>query len=222
MADKTKPCLISCSVLKDELQKLIKQGELDVNVVFVSKYFHVDFSLIEQNLRQIIPQNLPRFPAGVILVYGDLCLGMNNEMKQLAEEYGIVKVDALNCTDCLFGGKSQSLEADPNHELLVLNPGLIGFFHNVRETAKAENVDDETLKQLFSGVKGIVLLDTVGEADKNKAAIEQLNTGLKILETKPIGLEKLTQLLQEALKQNAEKQATPALGGSEKTQKGAT
>lgn len=205
MADKTKPCLISCSVLKDEIQKIIKQGELDVNVVFVSKYFHVDFSLIEQNLRQIIPQNLPRFPAGVILVYGDLCLGMNNEMKQLAEEYGIVKVDALNCTDCLFGGKGQSLEADPNHEFLVLNPGLIGFFQNVRETAKAANVDDETLKQLFSGVTGIVLLDTVGEADKNKAEIEQMNTGLEILETKPIGTHKLKQVLLEAMERNRQK-----------------
>lgn len=205
MADVAKPCLIACSVLKEEIQKLIKQGELDVNVVFVSKYFHVDFSLIETNLRQIIPQNLPRFPAGIILVYGDLCLGMNNEMKQLADEYGIVKVDALNCTDCLFGGKSKSSEVDPNHELLVLNPGLIGFFQNVRETAKRENVDEETLKQLFSGVKGIVLLDTLGEADKNRAEIEKMNTGFAILETKPIGIDKLKQVLLEAMERNRQK-----------------
>ena len=205
MADKAKPCLIACSVLKAEIQKLIAQGDLDVNVVFVSKYFHVDFSLIDANLRQIIPQNLPRFPAGVILVYGDLCLGMNNEMKQLADEYGIVKVDALNCTDCLFGGKGQSLEADPNHELLVLNPGLIGFFQNVRETAKQENIDEETLKQLFSGVKGIVLLDTVGEADKNKTEIEKMNTGLAILETRKIGLDRLKQLIHKAMEQNTQK-----------------
>ncbi len=208
MADKTKPCLISCSVLKEEIQKLIKQGNLDVNVVFVSKYFHVDFSLIEKNLRQIIQQNLPLFPAGIVLVYGDLCLGMNNEMKQLAEEYGIVKVDALNCTDCVFGGKGKSSEADPNHELLVLNPGLIGFFQNVRETAKAENVDEETLNQLFSGIKGIVLLDTLGEADKNRAEIEKMNTGLAILETKPIGLEHLKQVIREAMEQNAQKTGT--------------
>lgn len=205
MADKTKPCLISCSVLKEEIQKLIAQGDLDVNTVFVSKYFHVDFSLIEKNLRKIIPQNLPRFPAGIVLVYGDLCLGMNNEMKQLADEYGIVKVDALNCTDCILGGKGASLEVDPNHDCLVLNPGLIGFFQNVQETAKRENVDEETLKQIFVGLKGIVLLDTVDEVDKNRAEVEKLNTGVPIIETKKVGLERLKNLLLEALEKTGRK-----------------
>jgi hypothetical protein len=43
-----KPCLISCSVLKDEIEQLIRQGDLDVKVIFVSKYFHVDYSLVER------------------------------------------------------------------------------------------------------------------------------------------------------------------------------
>jgi hypothetical protein len=46
-----KPCLISCSVLKDEIEQLIRQGDLDAKVVFVSKYFHVDYSLVEKYLR---------------------------------------------------------------------------------------------------------------------------------------------------------------------------
>jgi hypothetical protein len=123
-----KPCLVSCSVLKEEIKKLVKQGDLDVELVFVSKYFHIDYTLLEKNLRQVVEKSLSRFPGRVILVYGDLCLGQNNEMKKFIDEYGVAKVDALNCIDCLLGGKGKFLEADPDHELMFLYPGMIGFF----------------------------------------------------------------------------------------------
>ena len=38
MKDKPKPCLVSCSVLKDEVEKLVQKGEIDAELVFVSKY----------------------------------------------------------------------------------------------------------------------------------------------------------------------------------------
>jgi len=202
VTEKTKPLIVSCSSLKAEIQKLIKQGDWDADAVFVSKYFHVDYSLIEKNLRRTLQENLPRAHNGIILVYGDLCLGPNNEMKQLAAEFGAVKVDALNCTDCLLGGKGKIGEVDPNHELLILHHGLTGFFSNLKETAKRENVDEESLKNLFSGIKGIVLLDTLGEADKSREETEKLATGLTILETRSIGLENLKKVILEAVERN--------------------
>ena len=205
MCEKAKPCLVSCSVLKEELEKLVKQGDLDVDLVFVSKYFHVDYALLEENLRKVVENRLPRSPEGIIIVYGDLCLGPNDEMKKLTEEYGAVKVDALNCVDCLLGGKGKVLEADPDHDLLFLYPGMIGFFSHSKQKAKQENVDEEAFNQLFSGLKGIALLDTLGEAEKNKEAIEKLHSGLKVVETKAIGLDNLKQLLLEAIERNRQK-----------------
>ena len=87
LSEKTKPCLISCSVLKEELQKLVRQEDLDVDLIFVSKYFHTDYTLLEKNLRQVVGRNLPRFPGRIVLVYGDLCLGQDDEMKKLAKEF---------------------------------------------------------------------------------------------------------------------------------------
>jgi hypothetical protein len=49
-----KLCLVFCSVLKEELAKLVEKGELDVDLVFVSKYFHVDYELLKRNLRKVI------------------------------------------------------------------------------------------------------------------------------------------------------------------------
>jgi hypothetical protein len=203
--EKAKPCLVSCSVLKDEIERLVKQGDLDVEMVFVSKYFHVDYVLLEQNLRKVVKKSVSRFPRRTIVVYGDLCLGQDNEMKKLIEEYDVVKVDALNCIDCILGGKGKSLDADPNHEHLFLYPGIIGFFSHFKEQARQENVDEESFKKLFSGLKGIILLDTLGQTEKDRKEIGKLHSGLSILETRTIGLDNLKQLISEAIERNKRK-----------------
>jgi len=176
-------------------------------LVFVSKYFHVDYGVLELNLRKVVEKSLPRSSGGLIIVYGDLCLGPNDEMKKLTQEYGVVKVDALNCVDCLLGGKGKVLEADPHHDLLFLYPGMIGFFSHFKEKAQQENIDEETFNKLFSGLRGIALLDTLGEAKQNKEEIEKLHTELEVLETKTIGLEKLKKLILEAIELNKQKKA---------------
>ena len=205
MGENGKPCLACCSVLKEEIEKLVKQGDLNVDLVFVSKYFHVDCELLEKNLRKVVEKSLSRSPGGTILVYGDLCFGPNDEMKKLTEEYGLVKVDVLNCVDCLLGGKGKVLEVYPEHNLLFLYPGMIGFFSHFKVKAHQENIDEETFNKLFSGIKGIALLDTLGELKKNKEEIEKLHTELPILETKAIGLDNLQQLLLEVVERNKQK-----------------
>jgi hypothetical protein len=178
---------------------------LDVELVFVSKYFHVDYALLEKNLRQVVEKTRSRFPGRVILVYGDLCLGQDNEMKRLAEEYGVVKVDALNCIDCQLGGKGQFLNADPDHDLMFLGPGMIDFFRHFQERMRKENIDEEMFAKLFSGLKGIVLLDTLGEAKRNREEIEKLHVGLPILEIREVGLAGLKQVILEAIERNNQK-----------------
>jgi hypothetical protein len=159
--------------------------------------------MLEEGLRQTLAETLSRFDAKPILVYGDLCLGPNGEMKKLADEYGLVKIDAHNCVDCLLGGKGKINQADPNHELMFMDPGMIEFFVEAKEKMRREGLDEETFNGMFGGIKGIVLLDTLGETEKCKAEIENLQTGLKVIETKEVGLENLKLLLLEALQKAA-------------------
>jgi len=128
VSKKPKVCIVSCSVLREELEQLVDQGKLDAKLVFVSKFFHVNYEAVEKNLRKVLESTLNCFGGKVVLVYGDLCLGQNYEMKKLAEEYGIVKVDAVNCIDCQLGGKGKFYEADPEHNLMFMGSGMIGFF----------------------------------------------------------------------------------------------
>jgi len=197
--EKTKVCLVSCSVLKEELELLVKQGSLDTELVFVSKYFHVDYEAVEKNLRKVLETTLKRFSGRVVLVYGDLCLGQNDEMKKLADEYGVVKVDAVNCIDCQLGGKGKFLEVDPEHNLMFMGQGMIEFFNHMKEKMLKEGVDEAAFTNMFSGIKGIVLLNTCGNAEKCREQLEKSGMRLPVLETREMGLENVRQVIFDAI-----------------------
>jgi hypothetical protein len=61
----------------------------------------------------------------VVVLYGDICLGFQNQMAALVDEFNAVKVDALNCIDCYLGGGGRLLKIDPHHEYFFLNPSWI-------------------------------------------------------------------------------------------------
>ena len=192
-------CLVSCSVLKEELQQLVKQGSLDAKLVFVSKYFHIDYAAVENNLRKVLEQTLKSFKGKVVLVYGDLCLGQDNEMKKLADEYGVVKVDAVNCVDCQLGGKGAFFEADPEHNLMFMGPGMIGFFKHAKETMLKEGIDEAAFVGMFSGIKGFVLLDTCGNVEEMRRDLEASGIDLPILEVRTDGLENVKRVVMDAI-----------------------
>jgi len=199
---KSKLCLVSCSVLRDELEKLVKEGDLDSELVFVSKFFHVDYDALEKNLRRVLEHTLKRFKGSrIILVYGDFCLGQDNEMKKLAQDYGVSKIDAVNCIDCQLGGKGRFLEADREHNLMFMGPGMIGFFKGMKEKMLKEGIDEATFAKMFSGIKGFVLLDTCGNGDKWRLELEQLGMCLEVLETRRIGLSGIKQVVLDAIEQ---------------------
>lgn len=196
---KDKICIISCSVLKEELQQLISQGSLDAEAVFVSKFFHIDYETLENNLRKVLEQTQKSFKGKIVLVYGDLCLGQDNEMKKLAQEFGIVKVDAVNCIDCQLGGKGKFFEADPEHNLMFMGPGMVGFFVHAKEQMLKEGVDETAFNGMFSGIKGIVLLNTCGDASQLKADLEAAGIPLEILETRGVGLDGVRRVVLDAI-----------------------
>ncbi len=212
MTQPNKPCLVACSVLKQEIEKLQANGELQVEVIYLPKYFHVDYDLLEKNLRRTLAKTKDKHP---VLVYGDLCLGPNGEMKKLAKEFGIVKIDALNCIDCLLGGKGRVEQEDPHHNLMFFDPGMIEFFQEAKAKLQKEGVDQETFQKMFAGIRGIVVLDTLSQVEKCQKDVDALNTGLRVLEVRAVGVENLKQVLQEALQCNAtqEPKAVPVLNG---------
>ena len=98
-------------------------------------------------------------------------------MKKLAEEFAIEKVDALNCIDCQLGGKGKISEINPDNNPMFMGPGMIEFFRHMEKSMLKKGVDKEALANVFSGIKGIVL----------------------VLEIKEVGLEGLRQVVFDAI-----------------------
>lgn len=178
---------------------MVTQGKLDAQLVFVSKFFHVDYEALEKNLRKVLEHTIKSFKGKVVLVYGDLCLGQDDEMKKLAKDYGIVKVDAVNCVDCQIGGKGAFFEADPEHNLMFMGPGMIEFFKHAKETILKEGVDEAAFTGMFSGIKGFVILDTCGNIEKVKKELEEADLGVPLLETRKVGLENVKRVVFDAI-----------------------
>lgn len=196
-----KTCLVACSVLEPELQRLVKEGNLDVDLIFVNKNFHVDYSLIEQNVRKALEHTLKHYEGKIVLVYGDLCLGQDDEMKRLATEYGVVKIDALNCIDCIFGGKGKSEVVDSEHKLMFMSTGMIDFFKDMKIQLTSQGVAEAVFKNMFSCIEGFVILDTVDNSEECRAELEKLNTSVRIIETRKIGVENVKLVILEAIEQ---------------------
>lgn len=215
MGIEEKVCLISCGILKTEIEKLVKDGSLDVDIHFLNEKFHNDYNLLGKALEGAIKKRLKDNPGGFIVVYGDVCLGFNNEMKALMDKYNVVKVDALNCIDCLLGGKGKLLEIDPEHVYYFLNPAFIKFSERLKGSRK-----EETIK-MFSVLKGIILLDSLGDLDDYKEKIEEIcdYTGLKILDRKDVGVESLKEVIFQAIKRLNEKFANTTNDGFVKSRK---
>ena len=198
-----KPCLISCGIFKEEILRLVEDGSLEVDLYFLDEGLHVDYDLLEKELKRILEEKVGNCPGGIIVLYGDVCLGFNNEMKNLLGRYDVVKVDCLSCIDCLLGGKGKLLEIDPHHVYMFLNPAWIKFGKRFRTLSKEE------AREQFSVLKGIILLDSLGNLDDYMEEIKEFSdySGLPILEIKNIGLEGLKERILEAVKKLKEKTA---------------
>ena len=61
-----------------------------------------------------------------------------------------------------------------------------------------ENVEDD-IKNLFSGLKGIVFLDTLGDKENAINQMTSLDTGLPVLEIREVGLDGLKHLIAESI-----------------------
>ena len=187
-----KPLLISCGILQPEIEALIECKEIEAEVVFLNKYLHTEYQKLHDALKSSLRKHSERKP---VVIYGDVCMGFNGEINALMTECDVVKVDGLNCIDCLLGGRGQLLEMDPDQRLFFLTPAFLDFSENLVLGTKEDN------RRRFNMLKGIIVLDSLGDMERHWNRIEHFSdqTGLPVLEHRVVGLDGLKALIEEAL-----------------------
>gem|GEM_PF-298383 len=201
MQNRVRPYMIYCGILKEEVEKLMERGSLPVEPYFLDAGLHTDYGDVEVGLTRAIEECSGDGSRRVVVVYGDLC---HPNMKGLIGKYdNVVKVDALNCIDCLLGGHGRLLEIDPNHEYFYLSPGWMPsrLKANLRFRPIFKTSEEETKKQ-FRMLKGIILFDTLGNLKEFEGEVEEFSrrTGLPILDKKVVGLDGFRDLILEAIR----------------------
>jgi len=197
-----KPYLICCGILKKEIEKLIEDSQLPVEPVFLEAGLHINPDELEEKLKQAIERYSKDSSRGIIVVYGDLC---HPRMKEIIGKHdNVVKVDALNCIDCLLGGHGKLSEVDPNYDYFYLSPGWMpsNLKANPRFCPIFYEPSPEEIKQQFSKIKGILLFDSLKDLDEFKDEIEEFSshTGLPVLDKKVTGLDRLKDFILETIK----------------------
>jgi len=201
LQDNIQPYLISCGILKREIEKLIENGSLHVEPYFLDAGLHADNDELEKELTRAIEEHSKDKSREIIIVYGDLC---HPDMESIIRKYSnVAKVDALNCIDCLLGGHGRLLEIDPNHDYFYLSPGWMPS--NLKMNARFNRLfgrSTEEARKQFSKLKGLILLDSLGNLEEFKDEIEEFSyyTGLQVLHKKVVGLGGLKDVILEAIK----------------------
>ncbi len=180
--DYQRPYLVSCGILKKEVEKLIEYSRLPVEPFFLETSLHIDPDELEKQLTQAIEGCSKDSSRGIIVVYGDLC---HPKMKEIIGDYGnVVRVDALNCIDCLLGGHGKLLEIDPNYDYFYLSPGWMpsSLKENPRFKPMFDRLSSGEGRQRFSKLKGILLFDSLENLDEFKDEIEEFSKLQQVLD----------------------------------------
>ena len=201
MPSKSRPLLISCSIVQKEIEKLIEKQLLDVEPYFLDAGLHVVYAELEKELTSALEKHAEHAPNGIIVVYGDMC---HPRIKKIVKKYGnAVKVDALNCIDCLLGGHQKLLEADPKGSHFILSPGWMPS--NLKKSPRFREIFDwnmEGIKEQFEHLTGVIIIDSLDNLDELKSDIEEfsIHTGLQVKDKKAVGLHGLKAVIDEAIK----------------------
>lgn len=199
MLEGNKPCIIACGIFREELEQIIHNNGFKADIEYLDPGLHNDPKCLEKALSKAIDFKKKLYQNDIVVAYGDICLGFQNEMKAFTEKHGVVNVDALNCIDCLLGGKGRLLEIDPKHEYFFLNPAWIELEFGSRD--KTKNTEDA--REEFSILSGLYLLDTMSNLDDYAEVIQEISdyTGLPVIERKDIGLDGIQKTVLEAIEQ---------------------
>lgn len=201
MPDKPRPLLICCGILRKEIEALIKQKKLDVETFFLDAGLHVVYAGLEKKIIDALEKTKDHAENGIIVVYGDMC---HPRLKKIVKQYrNTIKVDALNCIDCLLGGHKNLLLADPKCSHFYLSPGWMPS--NLKKNKYFKEIFNwnmEGVKQQFEHLDGLIIIDSLDNLFELKKDIVEFSfqTGLQVKDIKSVGLDGLESVIIEAIK----------------------
>ncbi|MEJ2241043.1 MAG: DUF1638 domain-containing protein [Candidatus Bathyarchaeota archaeon] len=201
MSGKSCPILISCGIVQTEIEKLIEQQKLEVEPTFLDAGLHVVYKELEKELESALEKNIENADRGIVVFYGDMC---HPRIKKIVDKYkNAVKVDGLNCIDCLLGGHQNLLKVDPKCSHFYLSPGWMPS--NMKKSPHFMEIFNwkiDGIEEQFEHLDGLIIINSLDNIEEYNDDIEEFsqNTKLKVKKIKNVGLNGLKTVIDEAIK----------------------
>lgn len=169
--------------------------------MFLDAGLHAVYSELEKAVTATLEKHAKNAPNGVVVVYGDMC---HPRIKKIVNQHNnAIKVEALNCIDCLLGGHKNLIKTDPKSDHFYISPGWMPS--NLKKTKYFKEIfnwNKEGIKEQFECLKGLIIIDSLDNLDQLKEDINEFSffSGLEVKETKHVGLDGLEAVIEEAIK----------------------
>jgi hypothetical protein len=84
---------------------------------------------------------------------------------------------------------------------MFMGPGMIEFFEDMKPRLVADGMSEEAFANMFSGIKGFVILDTCGDGKKLCAKLKAAGLKTEVLETRNVGTAGVLSVVKDAINQ---------------------
>lgn len=146
-----KRVLIGCSILKDEIRKIMEETCLKNDIVYIDAALHVDLDILQQALTQKL-NGLEDNSQPVILV-GNKC---HPDIQKITEQYNGKIIQAANCIELLLGDKIK--EFDQEAKTFYITSGWLARWRDI--FVKGLGWDNIDARQNFGYYDRTILIDT--------------------------------------------------------------
>ncbi len=184
---------VACSMLSEEIKKIMEELDLDNKVLYLDAALHVDLDLLEQalesKLREVGSNEKP------VLLIGTKC---HPDIQSLANRYKCSIVRGSNCIELLLGPKMKDLDSEA--KTFYLTKGWLQNWRKIFiEGLKWDPVD---ARQNFGFYDRIVCIDTdIGEIAEEDI-LEFFEYTQVPVEIYPVNLEHLKEEMLNVLQQS--------------------
>ena len=97
MVKGNKPCLIACGIFREELGRIIHNNGFKADTEYINPGLHNEPKNLEKALSKAIERKKKRYQDNIVVVYGDVCLGFQNDyagvIDQISEFTGLPVVE---------------------------------------------------------------------------------------------------------------------------------
>lgn len=142
---------IGCSMLQDEINKIIKDTGLTNNILYIDAALHVNLDQLEQALTEKL--NHLADNAQPIILVGNKC---HPDIMHLADQCHGKIVNASNCIELLLGNKMNDF--DQEAKTFYLTSGWLARWRDI--FIKGLGWDSTDARQNFGYYDRVILIDT--------------------------------------------------------------